>query len=148
MDETATNGGKGIPIVPRESPAGYRKKWKHWGFLSTIWIFWHYSLGIVGIIVAALIPILPDDKPLQAALSAAAVICTSLVTFLSARKTANLFLHVWRLMEVGRLRYMYDPTMVENDLQKIVEDAEAYLEAAENEGSLMTQPGLSTSHPR
>jgi hypothetical protein len=118
---------------PRVFPSAYTLKWRYWSVLSGLWIFLHYSLGILGIVAAALLPLFDEHKEGQAILSVLAVICTSLVTFLSARKNANIFLHAWRATEIVRLKYMHDSSITDLHVQKVIEEQELYIQKYETE---------------
>jgi hypothetical protein len=92
----------------------------------------HYSVGIAAIVFAALSPVY-EDTATKALLSAGAVICASLVTFLSARKTSFLYWQAWRALDLARMRYEIDQTITDDAIYKIIELREKIIESSETD---------------
>lgn len=92
----------------------------------------HYSVGIAAIVFAALSPVL-EDPTRKSLASAGAVICASLVTFLSARKTSYLYWQAWRAIDLERMRFEIDPTVTEEHLYAVIKRREEIIEASEME---------------
>lgn len=116
----------------RKFPWRFYKRLLSWGFLGWFWMTLHYTTGIAGIIFASLAPVVSDPTS-KALVSAGAVACTSLVTFLSARKTSYIFYQAWRALDLAKLKYEIDGTMTDKDILDIIAERERILEDSEHD---------------
>jgi energy-converting hydrogenase Eha subunit E len=106
-------------------------------------LFLHYALGIVGIISAAIMPSL-ENPWLKTISSIVAVICTSLVTFLSAQKHSIIFFQAWRALDLALMKYAIDETMTIDDVYQVIKRREEIIEAYQNDA---LAPITATSKP-
>lgn len=87
------------------------KMTKSWHFYFRTWWFFHYLIGIVGVISA--ITVANNPKFLQGvpllldSLAWLSAICVTLLTFLEPKKRARAYVAAWRILykEVGTFRY-------------------------------------------
>jgi hypothetical protein len=97
--------------VEQPIPLEVTKILKSWNRLFRLWWFFHYFIGVVGVvssIVAANRPqFLVGIPPSLEILSVVAAICVVLLTFLEPKKRARGYVAAWRILheEVGKYKY-------------------------------------------
>ena len=101
-------------LIPEE----VEKIGKAWHFYFRTWWFFHYFIGVAGVVSA--ITVANNPKFLQAmpfvldGLAWFSAICVSLLTFLEPKKRARAYVAAWRVLhkEMGSFRYGSSPDAI------------------------------------
>ncbi len=92
-------------------PPHVERIYTSWNFFRKLWWFYHYLIGVVGVVAAITVAnkpqVLEEIPVLLNSIAWLSALCVALLTFLEPKKRARAYTAAWRLLhkEIGKFQH-------------------------------------------